>query len=114
MSGRRVAKVFQISAIAMCVVFALRGKPPARAQGRGSGLSVEDARQDDAISNLRESTDKAESRLEQRMDMSDLELRGLHDDVTGIRNENRVEFGGIALLGGSGMLMGRRRKQQEP
>lgn len=113
MSSRRVAKAFQLSAIALCIIFALRGKPPARAQGHGSGLSVEDARQDDAISNLRESTDKSEARMEQRLDMSELELRDLHDDVTGIKNENRVEFGGIALLGGSGMLMGRRRKQQE-
>jgi hypothetical protein len=84
----------------------LRGHPPASAQ------SAEDARQDDAIANLRESTDKAETKVEQRLDMIDLELRNQHDDLNDVKNENREEFGGIGILYGGGALLGLRRKRE--
>jgi hypothetical protein len=113
-SSSKFGKGLQAGAIMLCVAFALRGRPPAGAQTAPTGISLEDARQDDAISTLRESTDKSETRLEQRLDLAELELRGLHDDMDEGRNENRAEFGSIALLGASGMLMGRRRRKDQP
>lgn len=98
---------FKFAAIALCVALALRGRPPASAQE-----TVEDTRQDDAISNLRESTDKSEARLEQRLDVMELEIRDIRDDSSSSRSETRVEFGGIGLLCSSGMLLGRRKKNE--
>lgn len=110
----RLANGLKIAVVACCVVFALRGRPPATAQyaqiAEASTLSVEDARQDDAISNLRESTDKSEARLEQRLDVMDLEIRDLRDDDSASRSETRFEFGGIGLLCSGGMFFGKRKK----
>lgn len=109
----RLGKALQIGAIVLCVAFALRGHPPARAQERSEGISLEDARQDDAISTLRESTDKSETRLEQRMDVIEFDLRNLHDDQNSTRTENRVEFGSVAILVGGGTLAQRKRKRED-
>lgn len=100
----RLALGLKFGAVGLCVAFALRGKPPASAQ------TSEDQRQDDAIATLRENTDKTESRLDQRLDMMEIEIRTLHDGQEEGRSENRFEFGGIGLLYGGGALLGRRKK----
>lgn len=121
----RLGKSMQIAAIFLCALFAMRGRPPASAQMQvhpsQSVLSVKDAQQDDAISSLRERAAVSEQTLTQRIDQNtatalrqseDLEHLGIQ--MADIRGENRAEFGGIALLGGGGMLLGGRKRKREP
>ena len=111
----RLAVTLKAAAIALCVVFALRGRPPAGAQhpeiSGTNGLSVEDQLQDEAIATLRESTDKSESRQERHQDETDRDLRDLRDDFNASRIETRAEFGGIGLLYGGGLVADRRRRK---
>lgn len=113
--GFRWADSLKIGAVALCLVFAVRGRPPAGAQNSQisseSGLSVEDQLQDQAIATLRESADKSESRQDRYKDDTDRDLRDLRDDVNASRIETRAEFGGIGLLYGGGLIADRRRKK---